>query len=238
MITLYQFPPVWDLPNASPFCMKVENYLRMSGLDYDVKYVRDPRKAPKGKLPFIKIDGQVIADSGIIVDHLRQKTQDLLDKHLTVEQKALGLLIENTFAEHLYWLLVYMRWQDDRGWKQIQKVYFSHLKGLKKYIIPGFVRKHTLNQLFSQGLGRHTREEVIAMGYKTLDALAVILGDKKYFMGDEPTSVDATAFAFLANFLYSPLDDPLKTRVQQQANLMAYCAHMRRLFYPEIKGEG
>jgi hypothetical protein len=26
MIKLYQFNPVWGLPNASPFCMKLETY--------------------------------------------------------------------------------------------------------------------------------------------------------------------------------------------------------------------
>jgi hypothetical protein len=29
MITLYQFPPAWGVLNPSPFCMKVEMYLRM-----------------------------------------------------------------------------------------------------------------------------------------------------------------------------------------------------------------
>ena len=26
MITLHQYSPNWDLPNASPFCMKLETY--------------------------------------------------------------------------------------------------------------------------------------------------------------------------------------------------------------------
>ena len=44
MIKLFQFPPYWGLPNASPFCMKVETYLRMTGIPYQNVYVRDPRK--------------------------------------------------------------------------------------------------------------------------------------------------------------------------------------------------
>ena len=36
MIKLYQFNPAWGLPNPSPFCMKVETYLRMVGLPYEV----------------------------------------------------------------------------------------------------------------------------------------------------------------------------------------------------------
>ena len=51
MITLHQFPPAWGLPNASPFCMKVETYLRMCNLPYTTVNVLNPAKGPKGKLP-------------------------------------------------------------------------------------------------------------------------------------------------------------------------------------------
>jgi hypothetical protein len=36
MIKLYQFNAAWGLPNPSPFCMKVETYLRMVSLPYEV----------------------------------------------------------------------------------------------------------------------------------------------------------------------------------------------------------
>ncbi len=32
MIKLYQFAPAWDVPNVSPFCVKIESYLKMAGL--------------------------------------------------------------------------------------------------------------------------------------------------------------------------------------------------------------
>ena len=50
MIELYQFPRAFGLPNPIPFCMKVETYLKLTGLPYEVKDT-DPRKAPLGKLP-------------------------------------------------------------------------------------------------------------------------------------------------------------------------------------------
>ena len=62
MLRLFQFPPNFGVPNPSPFCLKVETWLRMAGMDYQVKTVFDPRKAPKGKLPFIELDGRVIAE--------------------------------------------------------------------------------------------------------------------------------------------------------------------------------
>ena len=56
-IKLYQFPPALELPNASPFCMKLETYLRMAGLPFESVYTLNLRRAPKGKLPFINDGG-------------------------------------------------------------------------------------------------------------------------------------------------------------------------------------
>ena len=80
MITLYQFPPVWGLPNASPFCMKVETYLRMTGLPYQFARGADIRKAPKGKFPVIEDNGKIIPDSSFIVEYLKASYGDPLDE--------------------------------------------------------------------------------------------------------------------------------------------------------------
>ena len=74
MITLYQFPPAWGLPNASPFCMKVETYLRMCNLPYTTVNVLNPAKGPKGKLPYITDGSNIVADSGLILDYLKKST--------------------------------------------------------------------------------------------------------------------------------------------------------------------
>ncbi len=35
MLRVYQFAPAFGLPNASPFCMKLETWLRMAGLPFE-----------------------------------------------------------------------------------------------------------------------------------------------------------------------------------------------------------
>src|SRR5688572_11570555 len=62
MITLYTFGPRFGLPDASPFVMKAELLLKMSGVDYRC-IASGPRGAPKGKLPFIEDNGTKVADS-------------------------------------------------------------------------------------------------------------------------------------------------------------------------------
>ena len=78
MIKLYQFKPAWGLPNPSPFCMKVETYLRMAGLPYEAINGALPFKAPKKKLPYIEDGTQLIADSGFILEYLKATHGDPL----------------------------------------------------------------------------------------------------------------------------------------------------------------
>ena len=48
MIKLYQFAPAWDVPNLSPFCVKVETYLKMAGLPYELDSEKFCRAVPVG----------------------------------------------------------------------------------------------------------------------------------------------------------------------------------------------
>jgi len=91
MITLYQFPSAWGLPNASPFCMKVETYLRMCNLPYTTVNVLNPAKGPKGKLPYITDGSNVVADSGLILDYLKKTHGDVLDARLGSVERAQAL---------------------------------------------------------------------------------------------------------------------------------------------------
>ncbi|KTD23582.1 Uncharacterised protein [Legionella lansingensis] len=234
MIILYQFPGVWGLPNASPFCLKVETYLRMAEIPYEIRFVRNPKKSPKGKLPFIKLDDKTIPDSELIINYLINKFGNSLDRNLTKEQRALSVLLENTFSEHLYWIMLYFRWQDEAGWSHIRKAFFAKLPTLAKLFIPDAVRKETKNALYLQVSGRHSAQEVREMGFKTLDAIAIMLGEKKYFHGNEITSIDATAFAFLANIIWLPFEDPSKIHLRNHKNLLHYCDRIWGSFYPEM----
>ena len=82
MITLFQIPGGWGEPSASPFCVKLECYLRMAGHEFKNE-MGDPRKAPRGKVPWIDDDGSVICDSQLAIEHLKKKHGDPLDAKLS-----------------------------------------------------------------------------------------------------------------------------------------------------------
>ena len=60
----------------------------MTGLPYQVAADADVLKAPKKKLPYITDNGRTIADSGFIINYLKETYGDPLDAHLSVQEKA------------------------------------------------------------------------------------------------------------------------------------------------------
>ncbi len=93
VITLYTFPGTGELESVSPFCMKVECYLKLQKVPYETR-AGDPRKAPKGKMPFIAVGDATIADSSVIVDFLEQKSDRPLDHGLSVAGRAQAHLLK------------------------------------------------------------------------------------------------------------------------------------------------
>ena len=231
MLTLFQFPASFNVLNPSPFCLKVETWLRMAGLPYRVKVIVDPRKAPKGKLPFIELNGLFIADSEIILRTLRANGSDL-DAHLDAVGRARGLCISRLCAEHLAPLLMYFRWVEDEGWAQIKPVFFGKLPAPLKFFVPRMIRNQTLQALRAQGLGRHTPEELLSFSREDLQALNDLLGESAFFGGEQPCSADAAAYGVLANIILATLETPLSRLARQEfPALVAYCERVRSQFW-------
>lgn len=57
--------------------------------------------------------------------------------------------------------------------------------------------------------------------------MADFLADKPFMLGAAPTSLDASAYAFLANLLWAPIDSPIRRHAQARPALEAYCQRMK-----------
>ncbi|HXZ97487.1 MAG TPA: glutathione S-transferase family protein [Burkholderiales bacterium] len=232
MIKLYQFQPAFGLPNASPFCMKVENYLRMARLQYEIAPRASHFRAPKGKLPYIEDGAKIIADSSFIIEYLKSAYGDPLDVRLTPLENAQALALRRMMEENLYWALAYTRWMEPQGWKVTKAEFFKPVPALLRGPISAFAHRGVARQLWGHGLGRHSTNEVHRIGNTDITALADFLGEKPFFMGESPTSLDASAYAFLANIILVPLDSALKRHALKYPQLEAYCLRMRARYYP------
>jgi len=231
MVMLFQFKPALGLPNASPFCMKLETYLRMVNLEYSVTYVANPDKGPKGKLPYIEDKGKLIADTEFIIKHLESTYKHDLNTVLNLTDKAISEAFTIMLEESIYWTIVYNRWIDNRYWPNIKKIFFGDFPPVVKDIVSVILRKQVRRRLYEQGIGRHTSGEIYQIAERNLVALSDFLCDKPFFMGSEPTKLDATAYAFLANILQAELDSELKNIAMKHENLLAYCIRMQQRYY-------
>jgi glutathione S-transferase len=232
MICLYKFYPAFGLTDPSPFCVKVETFLRMVGAEYQTVSLSDPRKGPKGKLPFLTDGDKTIADSTFIIKYLIETYHYPIDTDLRAEQRALGLAISRMLEEHLYWAIVYQRWIDPSNWRKISARFFGDLPPVIRSIVPMLARASVKRALHGQGLGRHQPAEILTLAEDDIRAVSDLLGQQDFILGNSPSSFDATVYAFVSSILYCTLDSPSKQTVLGYENLSRYCERMRQAFYP------
>ena len=228
-------PPTrpWGLPSLSPFCAKLECYLRMADIAYKpASFGRG--ESPKGKMPYVKIGGRILGDSQLIIEELERRLaaegKRPLDQGLSPRDAAIGRMVRRTLEEATYFIAMYSRWKTDDGYA-IQRAEFK--KWVPGIIIP-IIRRDITKKLHHQGTGRHTLEEVSAMGIGDWSAVSEILGDRPFLLGDQTRTVDATVFAFLEGTLGYPLDTPIKKHVAGLANLVAYRQRIREHWWTDL----
>lgn len=234
MIILHQLARTWGIPNLSHFCVKLETYLRMAKLPYEIVDTL-PLKAPRGKLPFIEDGGKKIADSRLIVNYLKATYGDTLDAHLSQEEKATAKTWQRLLEEHLYWISMMSRWDfTESNWQANKQAIFGGLPPLARDLAAVIYRRRIKAQILGHGTGRLSSAEAFALGKEDIDALADFLADKPYFLGGKPTSLDASAYGILVNIIACPIESPLKDHALTKRNLVDYCQRMQLEFFPEF----
>jgi glutathione S-transferase len=230
MITLYTFGPYFGLPDASPFVIKAMLLLKLAGL----KYGEDRggyRKAPKGKLPFINDDGLIVADSTFIRFHIEKKYGFDFDAGFTPQQKAAAWAIEKMCEDHLYLAGVATLWLNDANFAKGPAQFFKGVPMPLRPMVQSLARRKVEKTLKLQGFGRHTPAEQDALGIADIDALAILIGDKAFLMGEKPCGADATVFAFVAASLRTVFDTPIRTAAERHANLIGYRDQILRKYF-------
>lgn len=224
MITLCQFKPNWNLLNASPFCMKVELFLKINKINYQIDdSMKAIISAPKGKMPYITDSKVKISDSEFILEHLIQKYNLKIDKHLSQEQSSIQYAFIKMLEEHLYWCMVYSRWVDNL--QTIKKAFFGNNK-----ILPYFVRKKLLKQLKGQGMGLHSQDGVYHIGCNIFDKLSDFLSKKKFMMGDKISTLDIVFYSFATNIIDAPIESPLKESASKHKNIINYMKMFKKTY--------
>jgi glutathione S-transferase len=234
MIELFQFPPAFGVPSASPFCVKLELLLKMANIPYENRYDADVRKAPKAKLPYVVIDQkETISDSELVLRRLKKSGQFTLDNGLSAVQKAQCTAVTRLVEDHLYWLLIRERWLNEDVWPVLRSTFFAKLPPVVRSIVPGIVRRQVRKRIHGQGLGRHSEEELAYFAEQDFRALDVLLSDKPFMLCERICSVDATVYGLLCSVYYPDFETPLKAIALGHPTLVAYCDRITRDYFPD-----
>jgi glutathione S-transferase len=232
-IMLFQFPRRFGIPNLSPFCCKLETWLRIVRVPYEIIETPDPRKGPKRKLPFIKDSGVRIADTSIIIDHLKRTRDVDPDARLDAPQRATALLVQRTLEEHYAFVVAYTHLVRDEGVRHT-RARFDSMPSIIRPLVIRTVQKQIKNLLWQQGILRHADRDIIESGVRDWRAVLGVMSDGPFFFGSEPTSVDAIVFGTLATSVLTPIESPIRDFLRSQPACVAYAERMRERFFAEL----
>lgn len=222
MLELVTLPPAFGMRNVSPFCLKVEMLLASLDLPYRLSELIDPRKAPKGKLPYLLVDGKPLADSELIVEFLEDYTGGRVYAGLSAEQKATGVALTRLAEDHLYWIMVASRWLDDDWWPNVVQGFFGFVPGIIRPLAAGMARKQVAKTYYLHGLGRHTLEEQAGFARRDLAALDALVPAEAFLHGPAPDIFDFTVAGLMAGLFDNEPVTWLTELAQPHENLRAY----------------
>lgn len=231
IVVLHQFDRAYTCPSPSPFAEKLESFLRMANIHYICDF--DAPLSPKGKCPWITLNGEDISDSQICIERLSAHFGVDVDAGLSSEaravSRALRVMLEERFV--MCFALDKFVYQDVVKFGE-----FWGIRGLPKFvqdkIFKGFEKAVKLEGYY-QGTGRHTQEEVIDFGVRDLNAVSHFLAGKKFMMGEEASLLDCVVFGVTDQILFCSLkENPFRKAVEKDMkNLVEHNLRFRQNYW-------
>lgn len=233
IIYKFGYPDPQVSPDISPFVVKLETWLRMSGIPYETRTGAN-QEMPHKKLPVAMIEGELVPDSSRIIQRLLQLyPQAISNRHLSATERAQACALTAMIEQHLYFVLLTMRYCVKANFNTYKPMLLDYAKRsvpswqkpflttLAPLIFP-FVQYQYRGQAWQQGTARHSIEDINAMGIEVWKAVKEVLGSKPFLLGDQPCLVDATVFGFLHAEIRHPFASKIREYVLNEPSLVEY----------------
>ncbi|OBT62760.1 hypothetical protein VE03_07080 [Pseudogymnoascus sp. 23342-1-I1] len=223
----------------SLFVVKLEARLRFSNLPYTTR-AGSLTESPKGKLPYVRIEGgdgqsSLISDSALITKTLIKSGAIAdLNADLSLVQAATDLAIRALLEDKLYFLTAHERWISNFYVMRDQGP-LSTIPYLPRLIIGQLAYGKITRTLYGQGTGRYSPGEIAALKLETWTALDGLVGEGWVLGGKGPTDADASLFGFLASVLTALANPETKAIVQGLPNLQAYADRVHEEYFSDYK---
>lgn len=208
-LVLYQYPRAGRLESISPFCVKVHLALRFKGLPYDVVDLTSPRRVrrtnPRGRMPALAIDGEVVVDSSEILLELERRFPEPALLPADPVLRARARILEDWADELLYFYVLYWRWRIE---PPDPAKAFRFLPTLVRPLGFRLIRGAIVRRLNHQGMGVRPVEQVEREVRDALSHVAVLLGaGRSGFLLDTPAPslADVAVFAMVDGLYWNAL---------------------------------
>ncbi|XP_021966608.1 failed axon connections homolog [Folsomia candida] len=216
-------------PSPSPFVVKLETFLRMANIPYEMDFTSP--WSSKAKTPWISLNGEHIADSQLIIEFLSKKFGISLGSSYSADELAKAQAVRVMMDEHFYWGLGLWRYVYSGG-AGLSEFMAMSPSDLATFFRAANARVKTAS--WFQGVGRHDQDTVVEIMNANLEAVSRILGEKRFLLGEEPCAEDCSLFGFLVQVFWCAPGSPYKSFVEENLpNLKAYCGRMKTLFWDD-----
>ncbi|KAJ2707261.1 hypothetical protein FB645_000938 [Coemansia sp. IMI 203386] len=212
--------PLTHKSSASPSCdvksLSALALLRFAGYKVDIKYSSQPEASPNGQLPFLLLADSTALDARGIERHLTE--QKLLSESELADEMIYLLMVENNLVpavEYLTW--IDPEGFDSVGWQKYLGSYpmiIGYFLGWQKYMQSSRKLQTGLPEYGSALDG----DVIYENAFRTMDSLAVLLGERKYFSGSTPGVLDALVFACLNVVVETPLKSPIRSAMTREGS--------------------
>uniref|UniRef100_A0A914VZ42 Failed axon connections homolog n=1 Tax=Plectus sambesii TaxID=2011161 RepID=A0A914VZ42_9BILA len=240
MVYLVQIPRAGCIPSLSPFCLKLETWLRMAGIRYQNIDNKLTNNSSKGQIPFVELNGRELNDTNFIIGELTQYfSRESMEMHLNTEQAANLHSYLRMTEESLRWVVVVERSKNGEIFITDQVGMGRQLSCPKKFFLRiigiRFLKRGLKGSVQKQGYGRFSEDELNAVAKSDLKALDGFLGKKRFFFGDRPTRLDASVFGVVGELLYAPSSkDTIQKFIQLECpNLSGFMERVKVDFWPD-----
>lgn len=222
---------VKNIPNGSPFVVKLETWLRMVKINHEVVETMAMSRATR-QIPYIFHKGKEITDSNLIIEYLEKEfgvdpSEGLNEQQLAISRAFTKMVDDSTFWTFVTHSAVF------NPEKMKQKIGLPLPKILRRLILNMFIKNicHTTKVI---GIGRKSEGEVYHIGIEDIKAISSYLGDKNFMMGDRMTKVDCAIFGHLLIGVYNRAPSPFIEFAEAEClNIAPYMARVKERYWPD-----
>ncbi|PVF90812.1 hypothetical protein CPB86DRAFT_878824 [Serendipita vermifera] len=236
-IALYRFAKDPLQFCMSPFVNKLDALLTFSNVKNINYQGGNPSQAPRGKFPFIILEGTTVPDSELAYSQCIDKgIFQCLDESADLNSKelALSMSIRALVENGLTLFITHERWIDN--WYLTRDTLLTDIPALiRPPLAYWLVYRNISTTFWGTGLSRLSFEERRRDTRAYVSALSEFVPQTGYILGkSQPTRVDATVFGFLAALFQNAQPSPFLTQeVRSHPNLVNYWKRVAEEFWPQ-----